>query len=177
MAFKSYTLPKPDYWVNVGGNDKQGKSNPESIEGYYLGRTESVSQFDETKTKTTFMLKTSKGVAGVNGSSNLVIRMTDAEKAFRTEEKTSPLGVLVRIQFTGTVPTKKGNPMKKFDVQFDAEQKIEVLGLEDTQEVETVDETEEPDYADYEAPPAPPQVVASKSSLAQVQEMLKRKSK
>lgn len=127
MAFKRYDDAQPDSWVTVGGiSKKTGKKNPSTQTGYYLGRTVGKNQFDEDKDKVTFMVKTDRGVVGVNGNSNLIRRMDAAERNFKSAEGKSPLGASVVITCTGEQPSKKGNPMKLFDVQFDADDMIEV---------------------------------------------------
>lgn len=109
-------------WVTLGGlNNKTGKPNPTKIEGYYQGTVTGPNTFDPDKVKTTIMLKTSDGkVTGVNASTNLVIKLGDAEKEFKVENGVTPKGANMLITFLGETPTKKGT-LKLFSVQFDSE--------------------------------------------------------
>lgn len=121
MSLQSYDDPRPDKWVTLGGVNKQGVKNPTSAEGFYLGRTEGINQFDASKTKVTFMLKTPSGTLGVNASVNLITRMTTSERNFMAKEGKSANGAFVVITFLGEEPSGKGNPMKLFSVKFDPE--------------------------------------------------------
>lgn len=122
MAAKSYEDVRPDKWITIGGVDKTGKTNPTSASGYYCGRSEGPDAFNPEKTKTNFMIQTPEGVVGINGNTNLVQKMTTSEKNFKAREQKTPLGVLVQIKFVGTQKSEiKGrNPMKLFEVLFDA---------------------------------------------------------
>ena len=176
--FKDYSSPRPDTWVNLGGINKQGKKNPTTLEGYYLGRTEGPNQFDTTKTKVTFIFmnaaidgKPVPGIVGVNGSSNLVSKMKDAELNFRSTEGRAPLGARTLVEYTGERNTGKGNPMKTYRTQFDADDTKDVAGIGATLESDiSNDDYEGGDVEeDYTPPPA------ARSSAAEVQAALKNR--
>lgn len=143
MAFQEYSSARPEFFVTLGGHNKKGEKNPTLIEGYYLGRTVGVNTFDPTKPKVTFMLKTPKGIAGVNGNANLITRITEAEGNFKAREGSNAEGVLVRLTCTGEIPTKKGNAMKTFSVSFDAQDRIEVQANVDAEFAEDETDVEE----------------------------------
>jgi len=118
MAFNDYSSPKPDSWVTVGGVTREGVKNPSSLEGYYMGTISEPSSFDKNKLKHTHLIQTAKGIAGVNGSSNLNFKMKDSENNL-LKRGISPIGVKLRIEFVGTKPSSKGNPTKLYKVTFD----------------------------------------------------------
>lgn len=183
MAFKEYKDVQPDYWVTIGGTDKKGNKNPTSIEGYYMGRSVGTNSFDATKTKTTFMLKTPKGIAGVNGNANLVVGMDKAERNFNSKEGRSALGVALFLESTTEIATKKGNPMKVFSVLFNKEDSIEVdtstfgsAGYNDSDAEEDESENDADNESSYEAAPTSRSSALSASERkAQVEALLKGK--
>jgi len=180
MSFKDYSSPRPDNWVNLGGTNKQGKKNPGTLEGYYLGRTEGPNQFDATKTKTTFIFQNAaidgkpvQGIVGVNGSANLVNKMKDAELNFRAQEGKAPLGVRTLLTYTGELNIGKGNTMKTFTAQFDSDDQIEVTAVATADEyAPDEDEEESTDGADEDASQAA--ALAAAERAAKVQELLNR---
>jgi hypothetical protein len=130
MALKQYGTSGSDNqeWVTLGGiNRKTGKANPTKVSGYYLGVTKGVNTFDETKEKITIILQKEDGnKIGVNASSNMVIQLERAEKGFKEEEGREPVGSFAQIEFTGEMPSKKGNPLKLFSVLFDPDDTLSV---------------------------------------------------
>lgn len=148
MAFKEHKSNGSANWVTIGGFTKDGQKNPSSITGYYLGRTESTSNFDATKTKTTYMLNVNGTLVGVNGAANLNIQMKDWEINARAKEGKSVLGMRVKIEFTGTAPSKKGSATKLYKVSYDPDDvntEKPMAGTEVGDEAATVD-TEQGDY-------------------------------
>lgn len=182
MGFKDYSSPRPDTWVNLGGRNKEGKKNPGVLEGYYLGRVEGVNQFDTSKMKVTFIFQNAaidgkpvQGIVGVNGSANLIQKMKDAEVNFRAQEGRAPLGTRTLITHTGELNLGKGNPMKTFTAQFDAEDSIEVTAVAaslDEYESDDEDTEEATDGADEDAAQAAALLAAERA--AKVQELLNR---
>jgi len=178
MALKEYgTQNKPDYYVTIGGFTKAGQKNPDKIEGYYKGRTEYPDQFNPGKTKTTFMIKTQKGIAGVTGNANLINVMTRAETQYAAENQTLPAGTWVQIDCTGLTKLKSGNTMKTFVVHFDNENVDGSLALP-TGATNTVlvadDEVEEDDDTAEETPVYVAPVVKRGGGISKVQELLNR---
>lgn len=119
MAFKEVLDLSADTTIALGGvNKKTGKANPTQVEGYYLGKK----QVEDRKKKSGFsyiyILQTPKGNIGVWGKTNLDQKMVAAVP-----------GTMLRITQSGTVPTPNGD-MYKFKVEFDADNTIEVAGLE-----------------------------------------------
>lgn len=179
MSFKDYSSPRPDTWVNLGGINKKGQKNPSSLEGYYLGRTEGPNQFDTTKVKTTFIFQNAavdgkpvQGIVGVNGSANLIQKMKDAELNFRVQEGRAPLGTRTLINYTGELNLGKGNPMKTFTSQFDAEDTIEVTSIATADEYVEENDDQEDNSADEDADQSA--ALAAAERAAKVQELLNR---
>lgn len=145
MSHKSYDNVTPDYWVTIGGVSKKGVKNPTSIEGYYLGRTTGPNAFDPSKTKTVFLLKTLKGIAGINGNGNLIVKMNNAESNFNAREGRSAVGTNVVLSYIGEQPSKKGSNMKLFSVTLNPDDFIDVsdLALNTSSESDEVDTLEE----------------------------------
>lgn len=170
MALKNYS-PDISKYVTVGGSTREGVKNPTEIEGYYLGRTESPDNFNPGKTKTTYMLRTAKGDVGVNGSANLNIKMTDSEKALQAAGE-SALNSFVKITFVGTQPSKKGNPTKLYQVQFDAEDTLPANMVAEEPEAD-LDEVFGDDLEEIEEAPA---VAAPAASRERAAALLNRKS-
>lgn len=164
-------------WVTLGGlNKKTGKPNPTKIEGYYQGVVTGPNSFDPDKTKTTIMLKTSDGkTTGVNASTNLVIKLGDAEKEFKAENGTSPKGANMLITFVGETPTKKGNSLKLFSVQFDNEDVVAVDSSVLENDEQDVGETYEEEFSADEATQTA--ALAAVERKARVQALLNGKGK
>lgn len=105
--------------VQLGGRDKKtGKAYPASAQGHYLGSRNIPSRFSKTGFSKLHVLQTPEGSLGVFGKTDLDPKMAVVEP-----------GTLVKITFSGTVPTNKGNPMAKFRVQVDKGDVIDVSGL------------------------------------------------
>lgn len=186
MAHKSYGSQQPTRWVTLGGVTREGKKNPVTITGYYLGREEKPDKFNPGKTKINFILDTPEGITGVNGNSNLVKKMTENEANFRTEHNIPPLGAEVVMNYTGTKDTGKGNPMKVYTVTFDRENMkdldIVVVTSDAYEDDDGADADEEDDTEVAYAPSPNLGKVAASSTLtpaerqAKVKELLKKKA-
>lgn len=181
MARKSYNTPRPDYYVTVGGHTKQGVPNLNSVEGYFLGSSTAPDPFNESKMKTTFLLKDAEGkVVGVNGNANLVFQFEDAKKNLAAEGL-SIVGMQTYIDYVGERKSdKKGrSPTKLFKVDFDPEDVIEVSGaaaaaagaihLEDSDDVDYAAQADSDDLGspDTEPPEALPVPNADQLSAAE----------
>lgn len=180
MAFKDYSSPRVDKWVTIGGRNRNGDLNPAEVEGYYLGKTEGPDNFNEGKTKTTYLIRTPEGIFGVNGSSNLNRKMGEAETNLAIEGGAT--GSAIKITFTGTSPSKKGAPTKLFTVQFDSEDRIDagaVLsaasenGMSDEGSDDSDDDNNDLDSALESEAPAP-RAAASASNKARVDALLSK---
>lgn len=106
-------------YVTIGGFNKQGEKNPDSIEGYYLGRKEGPNTFEPGKIKVSYMLNVNGKVVEVNGSANLNIQMKDWEVGAQAATNGTVFGMRVRIEFTGFGPSKKGSPTKLYRISSD----------------------------------------------------------
>ena len=118
MALQEVPSSQGMKFVTMGGKDKTGKPYPNTVKGWYIGKVTGPNQFDSTKLKTTFKVLTQDGIIGINGTAVLISRMNDFE-SMATDKAGSPEGVWVEIKFTGTEPSKRGNPTKLFSVAFD----------------------------------------------------------
>lgn len=120
MAFEKINSLDSDVSINLGGvNKKTGKPNPKTVEGYYLGtKTGIPNKFNAEKPDCLHILQTPKGNVGVWGKSHLNPQMSKAIP-----------GCMVRISFTGTRPSKKGNDQLLFTVEQDTNNSINVESL------------------------------------------------
>lgn len=114
MAFKTVQSLDADNTVRLGGFDKKTKKdNPTTTEGYYLGkRVVTGGKFGDS---TLHFLQTPKGNLGVWGKSDMDKKLAAVAA-----------GTMVRISFTGTRPTNKGNDQMIYKVEHDPENTIEV---------------------------------------------------
>ena len=171
MAFKS-VIDVEGNPIRLGGTDKSGKPNPKTITGYYIGSKGVSTKYGPA---TIHVFQTKDGEVPVWGK-------TDMDRKL----KTITPGFLTRVTFTGTVPSKKGNDMWKYNVEADAENTIEVAAVTPSAEEEhyAEDLDEEQDVDAEEAPldeipvarPKAPAKVATTPSLErqqQVQNLLK----
>lgn len=115
MAFKEQADLDCTETVSLGGtNNKTGKKNPTSIEGFFIGSR----KVESAKAKTGFcfihVFQTAKGNVGVWGKTNLDQKLSNATP-----------GVMTRITFVGMQPTKN-NPMYKYKFEVDADNTIDV---------------------------------------------------
>ena len=116
MAFKKVQDLGCDKAISIGGlNKKTGKKNPTQLEGYFLGSRDIDNKLSATGKAKLHVFQTQNGTVGVFGKTDLDIKMA-----------TVTPGVMTRVTANGEVPTNKGNPMKKYLVETDEEQTIEV---------------------------------------------------
>lgn len=180
MAFKTVADLASDTAITLGGSDKKtGKPNPKTAEGYYIGFKTTTSKFGDAKLH---IVQTPKGNLGIWGKTDMDNKLSGVIP-----------GSMVRITYTGEVPSGKGNPMKKFTVEVDDDNRIEVagtapaegqdLGSADDQDADLGDDT---DLEDDEPMPdeVPPQRAQPAKQAAQapsadrqkrVQELLRSK--
>ncbi len=182
MAFKSVQDLDCETTTQIGGKDKKtGKSNPKSVEGYYIGFKPTTSKFGPGKIH---VFQTENGNLGVWGK-------TDMDNKLSTVIP----GHMTRVTFTGTVPSKKGNDMWKFKVEVDQDNQIEVAETEQlptgNQEPESENysldsDDSDPDSEDLalddatpQRPQAPRQPAAAPNAArqAQVQALLRGNNK
>lgn len=179
MSFEDYSSPRPSKWVSLGGKStKTGKANPTEIEGYYVGSITGPNKFDTSKTKTDYLVKTAEGVVGVSGTANMKRVFTDAEANFAKKNGEAALGASVRIAFTGTVNTGKGNPMKTYAVLFDKTDRTDVLTaaeLDSDTEGEDAGDGDEEDYEQEVAAPPPKAASSAAERKAKLDDLLKNK--
>ena len=73
MAFTKVATLDTDNTVTLGGVDKKtGKTNPKSVEGYFLGtRTLGPNKFNKTKIDYTHIVQTNAGNTGVWGKTHM----------------------------------------------------------------------------------------------------------
>jgi hypothetical protein len=134
MAFQDVASLETETTVNVGGlNKKTGKPNPKSIEGYFIGTKGGIpNKFNPDKPNCIHVLQTPNGNVGVWGKTNMDQKM-----------KAVTPGQLIRISFTGTKPSNKGNDMLLFKVEVDKDNTIEV----DQEEASSVVSSDDSAYA------------------------------
>lgn len=134
MSFKPIADLDCETTIQIGGKDKKtNKPNPKSLEGYYIGSKPITTKFGPGKIH---IFQTENGNVGVWGK-------TDMDNKLATVNP----GRMVRLAFTGTVPSKKGNPMWKYKVEVDEDNQIEVAEAE-----QQLTGDQEPDGADYSDP-------------------------
>lgn len=173
MGFKEVSDLNAETTISLGGsNRKTGKTNPKSIEGYYLGFKKVA---DKMKGGDAFIyiFQTPKGNVGVWGKTDLIRKMSGVVP-----------GTMVRASHVGMQATPKGE-MYKYKVEIDGDNTIEVVGGDYTPEPsnshdddsysaqsESVEESED-DSADVEAELLAKQLAAARK--AKVQDLLKSK--
>jgi hypothetical protein len=141
MGFKEVSSLDADNTTALGGvNKKTGRANPKTAEGYYLGTRKVESKMSLSGEASIHFLQTSKGNLGIWGK-------TDLDRKIQTVVP----GQMIRITQTSmqAVPGKKD--MYKFKVEVDAENTIEVEGL-NSNDSQSDDNFEEdvPDQGTYE---------------------------
>lgn len=115
MAFKQITDLSADTTISLGGyNKKLKKENPQSVEGYYLGKREVADAKKKSGTSFIYFLQTKAGNLGVWGKTDLDRKMSAVKP-----------GTMIRASFDKMVPTPNGE-MYKFKVEVDEDNTIEV---------------------------------------------------
>lgn len=141
MAFQTVADLDCSTTTALGGKNKEGKANPTTITGYFIGTRKVESKKSKTGDASLHVLQTPKGNVGVWGKTNLDSKMKGVTP-----------GVMVRITFTGMVETRN-NPMYKYKVEVDAENAIEVATpdtAEASEEAESYNSKAEASYDDSE---------------------------
>jgi len=134
MGFKKKIELRTDQTMQLGGNNsKTGKANPTQVEGYYLGAKDIESDFGVGKLH---YFQTAEGTVGVWGKTHMNILLT-----------TDHLGQMVRVSFVGMrAPFKKGRrPSYQYELEYDAENTIDVSGIALQTESGSVDEAASPE--------------------------------
>lgn len=117
MAFKTIVDLSTDTVISLGGtNRKTGKKNPVSIEGYYLGCRQRADKKNKRGFSYIYTFQTVKGNVGVWGKTDMDRKLASVIP-----------GCMMRVSFSKMVPTPNGE-MYKYDVEFDADNTIEVTG-------------------------------------------------
>ena len=128
MAYKKVVDANAETAIALGGKDKNGKNNPTSIEGHYLGFKEVESDYGKSKLH---IFSTEKGNTGVWGKTNLDRLLTPAR-----------VGQMCLVSFTGMGKAQKGRrPPYNFEVQYDDDNTIETGNIN----LET--QGQEPEYS------------------------------
>lgn len=173
MAYQTKTTLNADATYVLGGADeKTGKLNPTSVEGYFLGnRTTPDKGYGPG---VLHIFQTSEGNIGIWGKTN--------SKSLLTNDH---VGQMCLLTFTGmSVPKKKGRqPAYQYKLQFDKDNTIDVSGIdvnaseESEPDFEGVDETSVDDGGAeaYSAPRATAPKVAATSPTAAQQAAVKAK--
>ena len=132
MAFQEAQDLGCETTIRLGGTDKKtGKSNPKSAEGFYVGSRRVTTKFGPSWVH---VLQTSKGNVGIWGKTDLDSKLLAITK-----------GTMVRLTYTHSVPSNKGNDLMKYKVEFDKDNTIEVS---DAAATEDSGSSEDGDYAD-----------------------------
>src|ERR1700679_1176128 len=128
MAFKKKTDLSSDTTVQVGGVDnKTGKPNPKSLEGYFLGTREVTTAYGKAKVH---VFQTEHGNVSYFGKTNSNRLLDDPEL----------VGQMVRLTFTGMAKPQPGKaPAYKFELEHDPDNTIDVST------VDTSSQSEEPE--------------------------------
>lgn len=126
MAFQEVNSLDAEVTIALGGyNKKLKKENPTTAEGYYLGTRLVASKLAASGEAPLHFLKTPKGNLGIWGKTDMDRKLCQVT-----------LGTMIRISFTGTKPSNKGQDMYLYKVEVDADNTIEVA---DAQSAELID--------------------------------------
>lgn len=157
MAYVTKFDGRTDKTVKVGG-----EGNPTSIEGYFLGSKDTVSDYGPGKLH---LFQTHEGIVGVWGKTRMNNLLTEDHK-----------GQMVLLTYTGMIaPTKKGmRPSYGFKLQYDASNTIDISNIDlsaspaASEEEETGDEyvSQEETYEEEQVVAAPARPVAPQRPAA-----------
>lgn len=130
MAFRELTTLDADKTISLGGkNKKTGKSNPASVEGYFLGTRLVSSPKSKNGKAAIHFLQTEDGNLGVWGKTDMDRKLANVNP-----------GTMIQISFDKMVPTPNGE-MYKYKVAVDVDNTIEVdLASADTTDAAEGDE-------------------------------------
>ncbi len=135
MSWETAVTLNADVTYVLGGTDeKTGKPNPKSVEGYFLGNR--ITPDKGYGPGTLHIFQTKEGNVGIWGKTSSKGLLTDVM-----------VGRMCLLTFTGmSVPAKKGRqPAYQYKLQFDRANTIDVSGID----VNAADESE-PDYGDVD---------------------------
>ena len=119
MAFQKVRVLEADVTYSLGKLNKTGKTDPKSIEGYYLGKRNVETPLGES---TLHYFETQSGVTAVWGTTKLNSGLTQVK-----------LGNMTRVEFVGIGKPSKGKQgARLFEIQQDPDNSIEVLALGDS---------------------------------------------
>lgn len=171
MGFKQVLDLEASKCISLGGVDKNtGQKNSTSAEGYFIGTRQTDSKYGPGKLH---ILNTPEGNLGVWGKTDMDRKLSGVAA-----------GTMIRITYTGEVPSNKGNPMKKFKVEVDNDNCLDVSGLNTNPAVSADEEEEErgldeaefdqPDETvpTYNAPPSRPTPAPSPDRQKRVQDLV-----
>lgn len=179
MAFKELTSLDTDNTTSLGGKNKEGKTNPTSIEGYYVGSKDVESKLSKSGLCKLHVFQTKTGSVGVWGKTDMDRKM-----------ETAVIGMLTQVKFTGFSEPKPGKrPMYKYTVAQDSDHTIEVAPASETPtdaytndyaaepEDETSLDEEETPMDEVKATSAPKRAVTSTPSQKRVEDLLAARRK
>ncbi len=130
MAFKKKLDANAETATALGGKNGQGKANPTSIEGYYLGAKSVETDYGPAKLHIFQDAETGTNT-GVWGKTNMN-RLLSPEL----------VGQMCQVSFTGMGKAQKGRrPPYNYEVLHDEDNRIDTAGINLTAEA-----SEEPDY-------------------------------
>lgn len=141
MAFEKVATLDTDSTITIGGKDKKtGKSNPPSIEGYFLGtKALGPNKFNRSKTDYMHVFQTQDGNVGVWGKTHMDRQLLSVLP-----------GTMTRVTYAGTKDVGKGNDMTCYLVEVDNENTIPV-SFGANSPVDAPEESASSSYADDES--------------------------
>jgi hypothetical protein len=115
MSYKKIQSLDADKTTAVGGRDKKtGKTNPNQVEGYYLGKRVVTGARGDSNLH---FLQTAQGNLGVWGKTDMDRKLSSAQ-----------IGAITRITHVGMTKTPNGD-MYRYDVEQDPDNVIDVSSL------------------------------------------------
>lgn len=154
---------------NGGGEQFKFEKQGQTLTGWYLGSFDHTGDFGPTK-KHLFKLQTGQ-IKVVFGQTHLTQLLCDAVDPI-------PTGALVQVTFSESKKMKKGNPMKMYTVDVDADSICSVDDLaavsreSDDYSDESDDETQADEVITAPAKAAPKAASPTAKSRAQVEALL-----
>lgn len=115
MAFKQVQDLDSEYTIALGGVDKNGKQNPKSVEGYYLGKRKVESAMAKSGFANLHFFQTEDGNIGVWGKTNLDQKLANVTP-----------GTMVRATHTGMQRIPGKRDMFKYSVEVDDDNTIQI---------------------------------------------------
>lgn len=142
MGFREVASLDADVVTALGGKQKNGKANPRSVEGYYLGFRMVENKRSKTGESKLHFFQTAKGNIGVWGKTDLDRKLVSVA-----------LGTMTRATFDKMKACPGKNDMYLYKVETDTENVIEVADLPDNQESQSdggEPDSTEPEYEQEE---------------------------